>query len=299
MNNKKNWFVRILVILLCCGIGVLIYFSFTKSTQKYVITSGIAVLVAILVVLVLAEIFDSFSVGNLISLNKKYNETKTDLENSKKENESLRNQLNAQFNFLASQKNVNYNILGHGFEKILGVEKAQEETIKEEKEQEKQRNFQDYVKQRQRIKNFENYACGQIINEYKITDSKIYREVQFKEPMLWSDPIMDKNMIIDAYFTSNDCEYFVEFKNTTSLYGFYIYQIYYILSKIHFYQSATKKKAKLLLVFPKYTGDSEKNKTFDSDLQRLKLIFMPAITNELLEIIIMEVNEKTLESEKN
>ena len=54
-NKKPNWFVRILIILLCIFIGGLIYFNFFWTCPPAQISGGLLVLVAFLTVLVLSE----------------------------------------------------------------------------------------------------------------------------------------------------------------------------------------------------------------------------------------------------
>ena len=68
--QKKNWFVRVLVILLILFIASIIVTSYCFSSNRFIITGQIICLICILVILALAEIFDNFSIGNLITLSR-------------------------------------------------------------------------------------------------------------------------------------------------------------------------------------------------------------------------------------
>ncbi len=81
-NNKKNWFVRILIILLCLGIVSMIYFSFFCVAPYGEFKNGMFFLLSILLILVLSESFDNFSVGKIISIER-------EIKNKENENQRL------------------------------------------------------------------------------------------------------------------------------------------------------------------------------------------------------------------
>ncbi len=103
--QKKNWFARGLVILLIFFIATIVVISFFFSESKFVITSPIICLVAILVVLALSEIFDNFNVGNFLSLKKEHKKVEHELQKSEQENRELR----AQFTNIVTNLNSNSN----------------------------------------------------------------------------------------------------------------------------------------------------------------------------------------------
>lgn len=197
--NNKNIFTRILIVILSLFLATLIIISFLLSEQKFVITGGIIICTALLIILVLSEMFDSFSIGNLIGLKKKLKETDQDLERSKKENETLRNQLIAQINFITKQSNTQNIILSSDYEKLLGVEKASDIDEKNKSEQkdedaiEAERDLSnDLHNRRLFFRNFEKYAYDKVVNELNIDKNKIFKDMQFKEGMIGFDPIMEK-----------------------------------------------------------------------------------------------------------
>lgn len=81
-NNPKNWFVRILIILFCLGIASMIFFNFFCVEPYGEFKNGIFFLLSILLILVLAESFDNFSIGQIVSI-------KREIKNKEKENKKL------------------------------------------------------------------------------------------------------------------------------------------------------------------------------------------------------------------
>ena len=301
--NNKNIFTRILIVILSLFLATLIIISFLLSEQKFVITSGIIICTALLIILVLSEMFDSFSIGNLISLKKKLKETDQDLERSKKENETLRNQLIAQINFITKQSNTQNIILSSDYEKSLGVEKASDIDEKNKSEQkdedaiEAERDLSnDLHNRRLFFRNFEKYAYDKVINELNIDKTKIFKDMQFKEGMIGFDPIMEKNIRFDGYFVQNDCECFLEIKSQFTAYSPSIFMIYYILNKIYFYKKATGKNAKLILIVPILEHDLVNyRRNPEADFETVRQTFMPAINNNLLEIKPINIDKLTYE----
>ncbi len=301
--NNKNIFTRILIVILSLFLATLIIISFLLSEQKFVITGGIIICTALLIILVLSEMFDSFSIGNLISLKKKLKETDQDLERSKKENETLRNQLIAQINFITKQSNTQNIILSSDYEKSLGVEKASDIDEKNKSEQkdedaiEAERDLSnDLHNRRLFFRNFEKYAYDKVVNELNIDKNKIFKDMQFKEGMIGFDPIMEKNIRFDGYFVQNDCECFLEIKSQFTAYSPSIFMIYYILNKIYFYKKATGKNAKLILIVPILEHDLVKyRRNPEADFETVRQTFMPAINNNLLEIKPINIDKLTYE----
>jgi len=81
-TKKTNYFVRTLIVFFCIGLSFMIGFNFIAVEPVGVIKEGIFILLAILLVLVLAESFDNFSIGKLVSI-------KREVEVKKEENKKL------------------------------------------------------------------------------------------------------------------------------------------------------------------------------------------------------------------
>ena len=81
-NNKKNWFVRILIIIFCVCIAIMIGFNFFYVEPCGEFNNGIYYLLSLLLILVLAESFDNFSIGKIVSI-------KREMKNKEDENKRL------------------------------------------------------------------------------------------------------------------------------------------------------------------------------------------------------------------
>src|SRR5699024_5128019 len=112
-----------------------------------------------------------------------------------------------------------------------------------------------------------------------------------------TDPIMEKNIIFDAYVKTMESEVFIEVKVNYDVY-IWIYNLYYLISKVYHYVKANNVNAKLILVLPNLP-DSYSNSKSETGLQRLYNTFAPAIKNGLLEIKVFDVNEEELEIIRN
>lgn len=92
-TKKTNYFVRTLIVLLCFGIGIMITYNFFYVEPKGEIGAGLITLISFLLVLVLAESFDNFSIGKLISINKEVEKKEKDNVALERKNSELINQL--------------------------------------------------------------------------------------------------------------------------------------------------------------------------------------------------------------
>lgn len=92
-SKEPNYFVRTLIILLCIGIGVLITYNFFYTEPNGEINTGVITLISFLLVLVLSESFDNFSIAKLISLNRKIEEKEKQNNELERKNSELINQI--------------------------------------------------------------------------------------------------------------------------------------------------------------------------------------------------------------
>ena len=81
-NNRNRWFTRILIIVFCVGLAIMIGVSFFCVQPYGELKNGIPFLLVLLLVLVLAESFDSFSIGKILSF-------KREIKNKEAENKKL------------------------------------------------------------------------------------------------------------------------------------------------------------------------------------------------------------------
>lgn len=254
--QKKNWFARGLVILLIFFIATIVVISFFFSESKFVITSPIICLVAILVVLALSEIFDNFNVGNFLSLKKEHKKVEHELQKSEQENRELR----AQFTNIVTNLNSNSNTTIFGqlpdfMERTFGIKKAQDDEVQKKKQEEDvhfsqidsvntQQAKSDYATRRRIISKIEDLVLKHYCSKQDINILDVYKEIKFSEGFIDNDPIMERNIIFDAYYKAPwQEELFIEI-----CYNFYspamLDRFYHLLSKVYHYRNAKKLQAK-------------------------------------------------------
>lgn len=311
--QKKNWFVRVLVILLILFIASIIVISYFFSINKFIITGQIICLICILVVLALAEIFDNFSIGNIITLNRQYKNKEKELERSEKENRELRLQLTNVFSNINA--NHNTNIFGSSSEslsRLLSVEKAEPEEVEKKIEEEVKEHTpekhdenevqtkMDFISRRRVFQGIENLLLARYFEKNNIKQEQICTQIKFSEGFVDTDPIMERNVIFDAYYKEPwDEEVFVEMCMSNSLPM--LDRFYLLLSKVYHYRTVKKLQAKLVLIIP---AISEKNvvdlslRGLGANKERFFKYFAPAIKNNLLKIVELEVSDADIEKIK-
>ena len=110
-DKKVNWFVRVLISLFCIGLFAMILYNFILVEPKGEINNGLLILLTISLILVLAESFDSFSVGKLISISRETKKKEKQINSLEKKNTELINQIIAIQN-IQSQSQQHTNVYG-------------------------------------------------------------------------------------------------------------------------------------------------------------------------------------------
>jgi hypothetical protein len=292
-NKKPNWFVRILIILLCVFIGGLIYFNFFWTCPPAQISGGLLVLVAFLTVLVLSEAFDNFSISKLITLSKTAKEKETKNQELKKENTELRNQI-VNISTSISQKQVNSTfVLTDELSKMLTVKKADEPEM-EEKRNETEEPTEEKQTTRRFISfsKFEEIALPKFLLAEGLHQLPLVRDAKLVSQFQQVDPISDYSPIFDGYIKTIDTEIFIEMKSKR-MGPMLRERIYIMLSKINYYRTIKKINAYLYLVLIVRPDDDEqpgvRNITF---ADRILEEFEPAITNGLLQVRTVEITQQ-------
>lgn len=276
---------------------------FFCGTPSLVITPEIICLVLILVVLSLAEIFDSFSISNIISLKKENAKTLGELKSQKEENRELRTQLLNVVSATISNKNINvFGMDSKGLREIL-VEEAQPNDIEEKRESEEQiidnaPKETEVMSPRSRtnfLRNVEQFALDKFIKQNDIPSTSIHKEIKFSEEFIDVDPIMNRNIVFDAYYKTINEEFFIEVTMPSSVYH-QIYTLYHTLSKIYFYTNAKQHKAKLIVIIPILPENTRSQLQYHGAnkaiIEHLENAFKPAINKGLLEFLKLEITEE-------
>ncbi|MBT6230993.1 MAG: hypothetical protein HON76_20505 [Candidatus Scalindua sp.] len=92
-NKTPNRFVRTLIILFCIVLAAMIFFNYLLVEPKGDINKGLLVLLSILLILVLSESFDSFSLGKLITISREVKKKGVQVKDLERKNSELLKQL--------------------------------------------------------------------------------------------------------------------------------------------------------------------------------------------------------------
>lgn len=108
--KETNYYVRTLIVILCLGIAFLITVNFVCVKPIGEINSGIITLLTFLVILVLSESFDNFSIGKILSLNREVKKKESQNQELERKNSELINQL---ISITSIQSQSSTNVMGN------------------------------------------------------------------------------------------------------------------------------------------------------------------------------------------
>jgi uncharacterized membrane protein YeaQ/YmgE (transglycosylase-associated protein family) len=292
-DNLKptNYFVRILLGVLCALIAGMILFRYLRVEPIGEISSGLLTLVGILVVLVLAESFDNFSIGKLIAISR--DARKKEVENSKLEklNASLLSQLIA-ISTSQSQRQSSTTVQGDYYATAPVVGKATETEVQEKENTESlaleetaargtARPSMDWSKA-------EDIALERFLKQRNIHISNAIRDAKLSI-LQGIDSISTIQPIFDAYIKVVDGETFIDIRPERLLSPIYRDRLYVMLSHIHHYRSSKNVNVHLDVLVLKVPG--EEGRVPWGTPNRVFKFFEPAIASGLLQIHEIELSE--------
>lgn len=303
MEKKTNWFSRVLIIILIIFIAALVVGSFILGEPKFSLTNEIILSILLLIILALSEVFDNFSIGNLITAKKEKHEKEVELKEAKTENKELRTQLISIVSNSITNRNMNiFGLSKDDWVQMAGVEQAESTAVEEKKEENfsaDNKSFADDAKKRRRmLPKIEKLTLDRFCTEHKIPILSVVKEVKFSDEFIGIDPIMDRNVIFDAYYKSVQEELFIEIKINFTPASINMYNLYYLLSKIYYYRKANQLHAKMVLIVPELPESYWKDRWFpgiSKVISNLQETFAPAIKNNLLEIVTIEITQSDLD----
>jgi len=296
METKRiNYFARVLILVLSIFIAGLIVYNFFFVSQKGQINSNIVALIAILVVVVLSESFDNFSVGQFLSLSREKKEKDTELKRVASENIELRSQL-IKVVTSVNQNQSTLNLFGtpEGFIKSFGVGKASADEV-QEKELQKEEKQEDEERASLR-RNSPTYSLNRIeefaINDYvkkNLDGYSVLRDAKLIPTFRGIDPISDIQPIFDGYINTGQEEIFIEvLKNGRHAFFMRRDRYYLMLTKLYLYR--TIRKINVYLVLIKVNLPEDKDELSRSD--KVENQFEPAISSGLLRVVEINVSSK-------
>ncbi|TLN27271.1 hypothetical protein FDZ71_00005 [bacterium] len=302
---KPNWFVRVLIVLLCLALFTLVYVSFFAATPRYVISAGMITLVALIVVLALSESFNQLSIGTLLSLRREVARQEEEKRAVKSENQELRSEL-VRVMTTVSQSQVNNTLVGtpEALLRALGVVPA-EPTAEDDAERQaaeeacvEQPPTQGRVEgpsRWQRLRAAERIATTKYLAALDLPESEVLTEVEFSAGFRGIDPVMDRRITFDAYARGAGHERFFEFRPVTAVSPMFFDRLYVMLSKVHLYAMAKRIRADLVLVLIDLPEEPDTGRWYPTE--RLFEWFEPAVVNRLLRIERIAVSAEEIAAE--
>jgi hypothetical protein len=286
-NARGNWFVRLLIVAFCAFLGTLVVYRYFYIDPKAEISVGLLVLLAFILVLVLSELFDNFSVGKLVTMSRVLKDKDAQASELKKENLELRSQL-ISISTSVSQRQTSTNIFGlpESMVDLLTVKKAPAEEVENKKIEEEAPSLpqpQAVVERQFDRAKAEELAIGSFVTSNNLQAFNLIRDAKLSTQFSGIDLITNVTPIFDAYINTADSEIFVETRPTQMASLMFRDRLYVMLTKIHHYKTIKKANvylALLLVDVPELSTSRMANTYID----RLMREFEPAITSGLLRI---------------
>lgn len=293
--RKVNYFVRSLITLLCILLSGMILFRYVKVEPAGEITAGMLTILGLLVVLVLAESFDSFSVGKLISISREAKKKEHEVEKLEKQNASLLSQLITISNS-QSQRQSSTTVQGDYYESPPVVQRATPAEVEEKQEADSSvlsstavehgtpaRARMDWAKA-------EKIALTKFLDERNIHSSNVITDAKLSLQFDGIDPVSNIQPIFDGYIKGASYETFIDIRPERLISPTYRDRLYMMLSKINYYKVTKKIDAHLDVIVMKIPG--EEGRQFSGGSERVFQLFEPAIVSGLLKIHEIKFTEQ-------
>ncbi|MEZ8454374.1 hypothetical protein AB4499_18445 [Vibrio cyclitrophicus] len=291
--KKENWFVRLLITAFCLLLSAMVAFSYFYIEPKGQITTGIISLLSILLVLILSESFDNFSVGKLFTITREAKKKEKQVQKLEKEKTDLINQM-ITISTSQNQSQQHTNVYGdYHATKGASVEKASEEDLESEAiKTENERSQENSKRKKNRVDwiKVENIALTKFLAKKDIHESNIITHAKLMTKFHDIDPISEHQPIFDGYYKTEGREVFIEFRPNRGYQMMQRDRIYMMLSKLNHYQNVKNVNAHLELVWmntPEEEGVHRPSERFARD-------FEPAIASGLLRINEVEISSEEM-----
>jgi hypothetical protein len=289
--SRGNLFVRTLISVFCLFLAVLVVYRYFYVEPKADISGGLLVILAFILVLVLSELFDSFSIGKLVTMSRTLQEKEKQTTELKRENTELRGHLVA-ISTNVSQRQNSTNILGwpQSLADTLTVKKAAPEEIETKKNEEQTTppgaRVEAVPGRRLDRSKVEDLAITRFVAQQGLHTFNLIREAKLSTQFSGIDPITDVTPIFDGYVNTSDSEVFIEVRPTGIATMMYRDRLYVMLAKIYHYKVI--KKANVYLALVLVNMPEQETRPTGSHVDRLQREFGPAITSGLLRIQIID-----------
>jgi hypothetical protein len=282
VTKKTNWFVRILISALCLLLVGMVLYRYICVEPRGDITAGIVTLLCLLLVLVLSESFDSFSIGKLISISREVKKKGKEVEKLEKQNAHLLSQLISISN-TQSQNQSHTNVYGD-YHATPTVQKASATDVQEKQSSDAASSATPPNEAPRATTNWdkaEEIALKRYLQQRALHPSNVIVAAKLVSQFQGIDPISSMQPVFDAYIKETEHETFVEMRPATFTPMMFRDRLYVMLSKINHYRTAKRVEAHLDLVLMKLPGEEART---PNSFSRLLESFEPAIASGLLKI---------------
>jgi len=293
-EKKNNIFIRILMIGLVAFIIWIISYSFLHIEPKGSISTGVITLIILLVVIVLSESFDNFSVAKLFTMTRELKSKDTSIEKLDNQNNELRRELvNVVTSISQNQSSTNIIGLPNDIAKSIGVEKATEDEItnKRSEESEGATDISQPTRKRINHQKLEEIAFTKFLTQRNLSEYNLIKEAKLVTQFSGIDAISNIQPIYDGYINTGESEIFIEIKVSRGFNPMMRERIYLLLNKIYLYNKIKNANAHLNLLLVPLNVDSNTDLRNQRQADKIKEFFEPAIVKGLLKIIELELNE--------
>ncbi len=291
-SPKANWFVRSGIILLTTFLGAMVATSFLCSSKQYQLTAGILSALGMMIILILSEVFDSFSLGKILTLSKEVRKAQQEKDEIKKENIELRQSLVHIATHVQSQVNTTIQAQGTDFLRLLGVVKSDKEDEDETEDKvgrppEKATN-QDTrssrpISRHRIMTEVESLVLRKYSEKHSFSETEIVRQIRFTDAFELIDPICNRSVTFDGYLKTPTKERFIEVKTRRAVAGSILWdRLYVMLSKILLYRQAKNIDAELILLLADIPEGHDPWSSLSWD--RFMELYQPAIASGLLRV---------------
>jgi hypothetical protein len=285
---KPNYFVRVLIFLLCVFLAGMVAYKFLCVEPRGVIDSGVLIVIGLIVVLVLSENFDNFSVGKILSISRVVKKQEKEIEKLERQNENLLAQV-VSVSAVQNQNQSHLNVYGDYHVAPPAVTPATPEEVEQKNESEDitsqtgeaARSPAQSTRSSINWRRAEEIALNRYVDKKKIMREGVISEAKLTSQFDGVDPISTQSVIFDAFLKSDDVHIFVEFRPERSASPIYKDRLYVMLSKVNHYRQAKKTDAYLELVLMKFPDEEPVR----YPTSRLLDNFAPAIASGLLRVM--------------
>ncbi len=133
-ENIANFFVRVLIVLFCAVLVCMVAYNFFSVEPKGELNNGILVLLSMVLILVLAESFDNFSIGKLISISREAKKKEEKVKELEHKNSELIKQV-ISISTAQNQTQQHTNVYGD-YHESLSDEKASSQEVEKKSNKE-------------------------------------------------------------------------------------------------------------------------------------------------------------------